>query len=51
MENKYVNINIDSLIKELEKVKENGGSEVQLNGTLIASDCGNLILYTTIKQM
>lgn len=45
-----VNIEIEALIKELQKLKECGIKELQLQGTLIVKGKGNLVLHTNEKQ-
>ena len=44
-------INIDELIKVLEEQVKKGVTKVQLKGTLMSEQDGNLIILSTEKQM
>jgi hypothetical protein len=44
-------VKIEDLIKLLEEQVSKGVTKVQLNGTLMSEDDGNLIILSTEKQM
>ncbi len=46
-----MNIEIENLIKALEKLKEKGIETVQINGTLMCADDGNSIIATNQPQI
>jgi predicted sulfurtransferase len=48
---KYNSLNIDTLLKELQSLKDKGIKEIKLNGTLLVIDNGcNTIISSTEKQ-
>ena len=47
---KYNSLNIDTLLKELQILKDKGINTIQLNGTLLVIENGNSIISSTDKQ-